>query len=257
MKIQSSKTGIEYLERILRDGPRTITRALIWRIEHRSGKQGLSLKLARYNKDPEDFNFETLENKAPKSELTLTEEELENLVSFLSENYGALREGLKSYIPIENESEQLVLLKLKTLLANPDKQRLIELITENKIVPEDILVGLEIKKRRNAISEFEQMLERDLVESQWQKWFQRNEWVLGTEFVRILDERAIDTSNISDFLMQAYDGFLDVVEIKRPGGSLDFWAKNTDHGNYYPSTDLTKAIAQSNAYIYEFLAGWS
>jgi hypothetical protein len=44
--------------------------------------------------------------------------------------------------------------------------------------------------------------------------FQKNDWVLGTEFVKILDERKIDTANISDFLMQAYDGFIDIVEIK-------------------------------------------
>jgi len=54
----------------------------------------------------------------------------------------------------------------------------------------------------------------------------------------ILDERHIDVENISDFLSEAYDGFLDVVEIKRPEGGLQFWAASPDHGNYVPSTDL-------------------
>jgi hypothetical protein len=51
--------------------------------------------------------------------------------------------------------------------------------------------------------------------------------------------------------MQAHDGFIDIVEIKRPEGNLKFWADGTDHGNYYASTALTKAITQSAAYIHE------
>jgi len=46
-------------------------------------------------------------------------------------------------------------------------------------------------------------------------------------------------------------GFLDVVEIKRPGGDLEFWSSALDHGNYVPSTDLTKAVTQATRYIYE------
>ena len=69
--------------------------------------------------------------------------------------------------------------------------------------------------------------------------------------MRILDERAIDTTNITDYLMQTYDGFLDIVEIKRPEGNLQFWAHALDHGNYVQSSDLTKAITQATKYIYE------
>lgn len=99
--------------------------------------------------------------------------------------------------------------------------------------------------------EFEDMLNGNLREAPWQAWFQQNSWVLGSQFVRVLDERSIDTQHISDFLMEAYDGFLDVVEIKRPEGGLSFWAPALDHGNYIPSTDLIKAISQASRYIYE------
>jgi hypothetical protein len=104
---------------------------------------------------------------------------------------------------------------------------------------------------RPALEDFERMLGEDLTESSWQKWFKENHWVLGTEFVKILDERSIDTAHVSDYLMQAYDGFVDVVEIKRPGGGLTFWANSQDHGNDIPSPDLTKAITQANRYVYE------
>lgn len=127
-----------------------------------------------------------------------------------------------------------------------------------KLKPENIsslydslLLGLQAHKRKQAIETFETMLSDDAVESTWQKWFQDNDWVLGTEFVEVLEERAIDTNNITDYLMKAYDGFLDIVEIKRPEGALKFWASNKDHDNVIPSSDLIKAIAQAAKYIYE------
>ena len=64
-------------------------------------------------------------------------------------------------------------------------------------------------------------MKHDHVEDVWQKWFNNNPWVLGSEFVKVLGERDIDTDNISDYLMEAYDGFLDIIEIKRPGISLN------------------------------------
>lgn len=41
------------------------------------------------------------------------------------------------------------------------------------------------------------------------------------------------------------------MEIKRPEGGMSFWASMPDHGNYVPSTELTKAVAQATRYIYE------
>ena len=73
--------------------------------------------------------------------------------------------------------------------------------------------------------------------------------------MRVLDDRDIDTQHISDFLMEAYDGFLDVVEIKRPEGGLTFWSRSLDHGHHVPSADLTKAIAQANRYIRDRAGG--
>jgi hypothetical protein len=51
--------------------------------------------------------------------------------------------------------------------------------------------------------------------------------------------------------MEGFDGFLDVVEIKRPGGGQRFWAPSCDHGNPIPHTDLIKAITQAHGSFYE------
>jgi hypothetical protein len=41
------------------------------------------------------------------------------------------------------------------------------------------------------------------------------------------------------------------IEIKRPEGDLTFWSPTLDHGNYIPSTGLTKAVTQAVKYVYE------
>lgn len=239
------------LAKVLRSTPRVITRAVFWSIPHDSGKEDISLKLGRYKKPKEILDKTELESLQPKSELTLDDEEFKALIEFLRERYEPFRQGVKAFIPLDKPYEKENAAQIRALFSLPDRQKLIQFILSNNVIPEDLTIGLQQANRVRAIKEFEEMLEQDKKEGAWQEWFQKNSWVLGSEFVRILDERRIDVQNISDFLMEAYDGFLDIVEIKRPQGELRFWAASLDHENYVPSSDLTKAITQASRYIYE------
>jgi len=239
------------LAKVLRNRPSVITRAVFWSIPHDSGREDISLKLGRYKKPKEMLDDEVPESSQPKSELTLDDEEFKTLIEFLREHYEPFRQGVKAFIPLDKPYEEENAAQIRALFSLPEKEKIIRFILSNNIIPEDIAFGLQQAHRVHAIKQFETMLEHDQKEDAWQEWFQNNSWVLGSEFVRVLDERHIDVKNISDFLMEAYDGFLDVVEIKRPDGDLRFWAASLDHGNYVPSSDLTKAIAQASRYIYE------
>ncbi len=248
--IKTTQKGIEYLVGLLKEKAKTITRAIFWKIRHENSQQeDICLKIGRYNKT--GFAPETLEVENPKSELTLDNEEFQKLLEFLLENYEPFKKGVKKYIPIDEKFDRKSIEHLKAIFDNPDKQEVLDFIAKNNILSDDLVAGLQNQTRIKAIQEFKIMFGQDLVEQKWQEWFKHNDWVLGSEFVRILDEREIDTANITDYLMQAYDGFLDIVEIKRPQGSLRFWTDGQDHGNYVPSSDLTKAIMQATKYIYE------
>ena len=239
---------------ILLEKPTVITRAVFWKIPHNSEQEDVHLKLGRYKKPKNIISLldeEELESLEPKSELTLTHEELKSLVEFLQQNYEPFSKGVKAYIPLNHPFDVENANQIKALFTLPNKSEVIKFILDNNIIQNDLVLGLRHSQRLKAINKFEEMLNQDLLEKDWQKWFESNSWVLGSQFVRILDERSIDTENISDFLMEAYDGFLDVVEIKRPNGGLQFWAPNQDHGNYVPSTDLIKAVTQASRYIYE------
>ena len=104
-------------------------------------------------------------------------------------------------------------------------------------------------KRRAAVAEFERLLSEDANEHRFQRWFQDNAWVLGSDCVRILDERRIDLRNIADFLVEGYDGRADVIELKRP--RLEFWESEKDHDNYIPHPHLVAAIVQAQNYQFE------
>lgn len=239
------------LSKVLLNKQRVVTRAVFWKIPHNSEREDIRLKLGRYKKSL-DFDVEDEpESLDPKSELTLDQEEFKSLIEFLQQSYEPFKQGVKAFIPLDRPYDAENAKQIRALFSLPDKQSLINFILNNEVIPEELAAGLRQAKRNRAVQEFKLMLTKNLLEGAWQKWFETNSWVLGSQFVRIVEERHIDTHNISDFLMEAYDGFLDIVEIKRPDGDLQFWASTLDHGNYVPSSDLTKAITQASRYIYE------
>ncbi|PYE75058.1 uncharacterized protein DUF4263 [Xylophilus ampelinus] len=239
------------LKRVLRTKPTVVTRAFLWKIRHNTAREDIRLKIGRYKKSGWFDVPEEVENTQPKSELTLDHEEFQALIGFLQESYEPFKQGVKAFIPLDRPFDPSNAEQIKALFSLPAKADLVRFILNNEIIPDELEEGLRQARRVRAVKELRAMLDADLVEQRWQKWFEQNSWVLGSDFVRILDERRIDARNISDFLMEAYDGFLDVVEIKRPGGGMQFWAATLDHGNSVPSTDLIRAITQSSRYLHE------
>lgn len=253
-EIKTSRDGIEYLTDILFEKPLTITRATLWHIKHNDPENNeVAVKIGRYKKKkgPLNITFEELESLVPKSELTFKGDEFKALVEFIEKHYEPFSQGVKKYIPLGAEFEVGNIEHLQAFFNHPEKTELINFILNHKLIPDDVITAINHISKVKAVEQFEEMLEEDLTEHEWQKWFLENSWVLGTEYVKILDERIIDTRNIADFLMEAYDGFVDIVEIKRPDGNLNFWAAARDHDNFIPHQDLIKAITQASKYIFE------
>lgn len=241
----------DQLFQILKDKATVITRSAFWKIPRDNHDDEIHLKIGRYKK-PQNWNDrECPEVLDPKSELTLDNEELRNLIAFLQTNYEPFKSGVKAFLPLDNPFEKSNADQIKKILHHPDKAKILGFLIENEIISNELEIGLGQARKAKAIKQFEDLLTQDARENIWQNWFKENPWVLGSEFVKILDERSVDTENITDFLMQSYDGFLDVIEIKRPNGELKFWSQMQDHGNWIPHQDLVKAITQALKYIYE------
>lgn len=243
-KILESKNGISYATpKRLSTKKQVYTQAILQKIPHDTeGKVDICLKVGRYKISG------GIETNSPKSELTLTFEEFKNLVDYIEQYYKPLELEVEKFIPVDNTDSKQLLLQFKSIV-NSDEEVATQLI-ESGLLSDKIYITVDLIRKQKALDDFTDAIDKDYTEKYWQDWFESNKWILGSEYIEILNERRIDNSNIADYLVKAFDGFLDIVEIKKPNG-LRFWAETKDHDNYIPSSDLIKAITQCQNYLYE------
>lgn len=240
--VKLTSKGQEYVEPCeLKTGLRSSSRAVFFRNTHQTtGEKIVSLKIARYRKVNGIFY-----EKQDKS-ITLSCGEIDKLIEYIQEYYAPLNTGMSEFISVDKDAAELFA-KVRDL-GIPDAE-VVKKLHESGILTENLSVAITAAERNRAVSEFEQAISSGYPESYWQDWFSRNKWVLGSEYLNILPERDIDVTDIADYLMRAIDGFLDVVEIKRP--DLPFWTRPDSHGNLCPSSQLTAAITQCLNYLYK------
>ena len=89
--------------RVLLSKPTVVTRAVFWKIPHNTGRKDICLKIGRYKKSGWfDANTpDEAETLAPKSELTLDDDEFKALITFMQESYEPFRQGVKAFIPLD------------------------------------------------------------------------------------------------------------------------------------------------------------
>ena len=159
-----NKQTIPHLVKVLRDKATVITRAVLWRIPHDSGKEDVHLKVGRYKK-PKGWNESAEpESLSPKSELTLDDEEFQNLIDFIQENYEPFKAGTKAFIPLDHPFDTHTAEVVKGLFNHSEKLDLVDFIAQHDIIPEHLMLALHLKRRMQAIDEFEQMLTGNLAE---------------------------------------------------------------------------------------------
>lgn len=109
---------------------------------------------------------------------------------------------------------------------------------------------LDIKKKMKAISELESIIKGIYKnEVSIQKFLKQNIWLFGNEYCEFVTDEKINAKNILDGIPKNLESFIDVIEVKLP--NVVMFQFDTNHNNYYSSADLTKAIAQTQNYIFE------
>lgn len=81
----------------------------------------------------------------------------------------------------------------------------------------------------------------------FQNWIENNLWVFGIDYIKKHDERKIALFSEGDLLMETVDGFLDLIELKRPKHELLKF--DNSHKCHYPHPDLSVVIGQSLFYL--------
>lgn len=81
----------------------------------------------------------------------------------------------------------------------------------------------------------------------FQNWIENNLWVFGIEYIKHHDARKIALFSEGDLLMESLDGYLDLIELKRPKHTLLKF--DDSHKCHYPHNELSIVLGQSLFYL--------
>lgn len=81
----------------------------------------------------------------------------------------------------------------------------------------------------------------------FQNWIENNIWTLGIDYIKKHSARQIGIKSESDLIMETTDGFIDLIELKRP--KFELFKFDNSHKCYYPSNELSKVIGQCMEYL--------
>jgi len=126
----------------------------------------------------------------------------------------------------------------------------VKLINENIKSTDDFYKLLSIQKMELAVEELGNIVNGKFKnEVEIQKFLKNNLWMFGNDYAHIVEDEKINAQNILDIIPQNIESYVDIIEVKLPSEVLFHFDES--HLNYYCASKLTKAIAQTQNYIYE------
>lgn len=204
-----------------------------WLLEDKENKGIRGLHIARRTKKGVYSN----------QEVTLAPNAIIALKNFLNTIPILDNKKMEAYkIPLYNSaSEQKIL----------TSEEFDKLIKQNITSIDDYYKILLIKKMKIGIKRLEEIISGKYKnEIEIQKFLKENLWMFGNSYSFIVDENKINDANIFDIILKDLDSYVDIIEVKLPKAQLFHFDNN--HKNFYCSSELTKAIAQTQNYIFEF-----
>lgn len=117
-------------------------------------------------------------------------------------------------------------------------------------IEEEILKAQEIKNTsdnlKNEIEKLKLIVNNcKSKEHDFQQFFERNYWMFGVNYIRIAPQKKIGEKDIPDFLLERYDGFHDILDLKLPIPNLFKKKGNKLH----PRHELNDGCSQIEYYI--------
>jgi len=87
-------------------------------------------------------------------------------------------------------------------------------------------------------------------EKVFQNWIERNLWIFGVDYHKKHSFRRIGEDNSqADIILETVDGFLSLIEIKRPIPKNRLFRYDNSHRCYFPTSELSEAIGQCLIYL--------
>jgi len=185
-----------------------------------------------------EIELKISENKTKDCSITIYNEGITELLDFIILHYNLVKTGF-----IDTEVSQIDEATVNSIVNNAG---LMGPIIDHCLSNDDLIDAVRLKRRKQDLVNFESLIENDSVESEYQEWIEKHAWILGFP-TAIIGDRRIDLFTQADYLVSSIDGYVDIVEIKRPG--MRMFQYDGNHDSYYPSSDLSRAISQCIKYV--------
>ena len=196
------------------------------------------------------------------------EESLTNLFNMLLAARHVQKEGRYIVINISDFDHDDMESLLDELLADTDRLKLLPLAM--KIAEHDeiatqfdefvsdhpghsriIADGLTVARRSRELQAFRNLVEQECEEEVYQEFLQEHLWIFGSEYNKMFDRYIVKRKQFDFPVQRTADGYLEIIEIKRPDHTL-FTTKKDKHGRNVidgETPTVVKAIYQVDDYL--------
>lgn len=141
-----------------------------------------------------------------------------------------------------------------SLLSGEDKEKLNKFIPEyikkEKIYdPKLFKSEIELKTLEDILKEFEKELSGNHTENWWQEYLDKHILIIQQGYIEKIVKLnvALGNTKYPDFMLITHDGYIDILEIKKPNTNL--LKLDSGRDNYYYDVEISKAIIQVENYI--------
>lgn len=233
-QLRSTPNAASAAQVVLDQGPRKLLLAQALHIQHSDGSRGFTLRLLRFGKDRNSDPF------APAVFINLEEAAAAGLLRYLQQQ-DALREVRLGSPYVIAQSEALSPEAAQTLtdmLARGDL---------DSAAVASIYASSQHAAYKAALAELRGLLPQDDREATYQAWFVSQPWVFGTNYTGPVDKRSVGLHEQVDIIMETADGYLDIVELKKP--SADVLRYDRSRRVWCWSAGASETVAQCANYL--------
>lgn len=161
------------------------------------------------------------------------------------------RAAVAAYVP--DELAQVLARADVKRMSDGDKAAVLKMLPEflasESIKSVNLIKATEIETLRGLEADFRAAIGHGHPESWWQTYIKGKILIIQQGYIRVIDRVniAVAGTKFPDFLLVTHDGYLDILEIKKPDTSLLKHDKSRD--NYHWDVEMAKAIIQTENYI--------
>lgn len=107
----------------------------------------------------------------------------------------------------------------------------------------------QIKTLKEISTEIKSEIDNNRSESWWQTYIHKNILIIQQGYLQAIEKMniSIGKTKFPDYSLVTFDGFLDILEIKKPQTPL--LKEDSSRGNYFWDIEISKAIIQVENYI--------